>query len=208
MFFFLEETYGVVLLEHKVKRLRKETGNENLRTAGDHGLPPKELLKRSIFRPLKMLFFSPIVLLLSLYMAFVYGLLYLLFTTITSVFISDYGFSQGLSGLSYLGIGIGMMIGLVVFGILSDKMLKKLSGGGPFKPEYRLPLMIPAALITPIGMFIYGWSAQYHVHWFVPILGTGFVGVGLIGGFVSYIIVRRPVKITKYSLDAHLGLFG
>lgn len=64
-------------------------------------LTPKELFKKSIFPPMKMLFLSPIVLLLSLYMAFIYGIMYLLFTTISSVFIGTYGLSQGLSGLAF-----------------------------------------------------------------------------------------------------------
>jgi hypothetical protein len=34
---------------------------------------------------------------------FIYGLLYLFFTTIPSVFTQKYGFSVGLSGLAYLG---------------------------------------------------------------------------------------------------------
>lgn len=28
-------------------------------------------------------------------------------------------------------------------------------------PEYRLPLVLPFSLLLPIGLFIYGWAAQY-----------------------------------------------
>jgi hypothetical protein len=101
MFIFLKETYSIAMLEQKANRLRKETGSTKLRSAMSLDLTPKELFKKSIFRPVKMLFLSPIVLLLSLYMAFVYGILYLLFTTISSVFIGTYGLSQGLSGLAF-----------------------------------------------------------------------------------------------------------
>ena len=41
-----------------------------------------------------------------------------------------------------------------------------------------------AGPFIPIGLFIYGWTAQYEVHWFVPIIGTTFVGVGLIACFM------------------------
>jgi hypothetical protein len=187
MFVFLRETYAIALLNQKAKRLRKETGNPNLRSALDLGLTPRELFKKSIFRPMKMLLFSPIVLTLSTYMAFVYGLLYLLFTTITGVFTKTYGFSQGLSGLAFLGLGIGMMIGLVMVGVASDRILKRLTTvNGVTKPEYRLPPMIPAGLLVPIGFFIYGWTTYYAAQWIVPIIGTAFVGMGLIGTFVSY----------------------
>jgi len=30
----------------------------------------------------------------------------------------------------------------------------------------------------PIGLFIYGWTAQYEVHYIVPLFGTLVVGIG------------------------------
>jgi len=85
-FFFMQESYAPVLLERKAERLRKETGNPNLRSKLDPGLTTAELIRRSIVRPTKMLFLSPIVLLFSTFIGFVYGVLYLLFTTFTFVF--------------------------------------------------------------------------------------------------------------------------
>ena len=85
-FFFMQESYAPVLLERKAERLRKETGNPNLRSKLDPGLTTGELIRRSIVRPTKMLFLSPIVLLFSTFIGFVYGVLYLLFTTFTFVF--------------------------------------------------------------------------------------------------------------------------
>jgi hypothetical protein len=187
MMIFLRETYAPRILELKARRLRKETGNPNLRSKMDSGLNPKTHLIRSIVRPMKMLIFSPIVLFLSLYMALVYGYLYLLFTTITELFEGTYHFSDKSAGLAYLGIGIGMFIGLAVVGFTSDFGVKYLTkkNGGLTKPEYRLPPMIPAALIIPIGLFIYGWTAYYKVQYIVPIIGTSLVGFGLITTFVS-----------------------
>jgi hypothetical protein len=188
MLILVRETYAPVLLKRKTERLVKETGNDRLKSKYDNGLSHTEFLKRSIVRPMKMLFRSPVVFLMSLYMAVVYGYLYLLFTTMTEVFESTYHFHGGTVGLAYLGIGIGMFLGLFISGATSDRVVAKLTerNGGERKPEYRLPLMIPAALIIPAGLFLYGWSAQYAVHWIVPIIGTSFVGVGLITTFVSF----------------------
>jgi uncharacterized membrane protein YczE len=187
MIIFLRETYSGALLNSKAKRLRIETGNPKLRSAEDAGLEPAELFKVSIFRPIKLLLFSPIVLSLSVYIAFVYSILYLLFTTITSVFTDTYHFSEGLAGLAYLGIGIGMFLGVFIVGAFSDKLLKRLTAAnhGVVKPEYRLPPMVIAGLVLPMGLFLYGWTAEYKVHWIVPIIGTGLIGLGLIGSFVS-----------------------
>lgn len=184
---FMRETYAPVILRRKAARLRKETGNPNLYAKGSNNLPPRALFARAIVRPFKMLIFSPIVLTASIYCAVIYGYLYLLFTTITDVFIDTYGWSEGIVGLSYIGIGVGMMLGLALIGIFSDKFLKKkaAANGGELKPEYRLPFMIPGSFAIPIGLFLYGWTADKGVFWIVPIIGTALVGFGLIGIFMA-----------------------
>jgi hypothetical protein len=183
----MRESYAYVILDRKAKRLRKETGNPNLRSVLDTGRSPRDLFIFSIVRPTKMLFLSPIVFLLSLYVAVIYGYLYLLFTTLTDVFEGQYGFSQGTVGLVYLGIGVGSMVGLVMVGATSDKLLKYLTekNGGVAKPEYRLPPMIIGAWFIPLALFWYGWTADKKEPWILPIVGTAFLGVGMLIAFVS-----------------------
>ncbi|KAF2802402.1 MFS general substrate transporter [Mytilinidion resinicola] len=178
---FIHESYAYVILKWKTKRLRKETGNQQLRSALHTGNTPGELFKISIVRPLKMLFLSPIVFLMSLYMAIVYGYLYLLFTTYPRVFQGQYGFSNGTVGLAYLGSGIGTFIGLVFCGATLDRLLVYLTkrNGGIAKPEYRLPVMAIGALFIPLALFMYGWTAEKKEHWILPIIGTGFLGIGM-----------------------------
>ena len=185
----MRETYAYVILQRKTNRMRRETGNSHLRSALDTGRDPKELLKFSIVRPLKMLLLSPIVFILSLYQAVVYGYLYLLFTTFPRVFQIQYGFSSGSVGLTYLGAGVGSFFGLIICGAASDRLVAALTkrNGGAAKPEYRLPLMYLGAFFIPIGLFLYGWSADKNVHWIVPIIGTAFIGVGMFTIFVSII---------------------
>lgn len=184
---FLRETYAYVILEKKTKAMRKQTGNPNLRSVLDTGRDPKELLKFSIVRPLKMLALSPIVFIMSLYQASVYGYIYLLFTTFPRVFQGQYGFSSGSIGLTYLGTGIGSFFGLLMCGAASDRIVVALTKhyGGSAKPEYRLPVMLPGSFLVPIGLFMYGWTADKNVQWIVPIIGTAFFGVGMFGIFVS-----------------------
>ncbi|OCL08293.1 MFS general substrate transporter [Glonium stellatum] len=182
-FIFMRETYAPVILGRKAARLRKETGNQDLRSKLDSGIPPKEFWRRSIIRPTKMLLFSPIVFFMSLFTSISYGILYLLFTTITFVFEEHYHFSSGTVGLTYIGTGVGMIIALGFLGTLSDRVIKKQQAkGAPLKPEHRLPmfLTVPGGVCMPIGLFMYGWSADKHAHWIVPIIGTAFVGVGLL----------------------------
>ncbi|KAF2456728.1 membrane transporter [Lineolata rhizophorae] len=185
---FGRETYAPALLKRKAKRLRKETGNENLRSKLDTGISHRELLARSIVRPTKMLLFSPIVASISIYVSIYYGILYLLFTTFTFVFEQQYGFSSSTVGLTYIGIGVGMFIGLTILGPGSDKILRKhKEAGREMKPEHRMPLIltVPAAIAMPVGLFIYGFTAYYHTHWIVPILGTAVIGYALMGCFMT-----------------------
>ncbi|KGM91529.1 uncharacterized protein PADG_12387 [Paracoccidioides brasiliensis Pb18] len=184
-------------------RLIKETGNLNLKSVLDTGKTTKELFLFSIVRPTKMLFMSPIVFLISLFTAVIYGYIYLLFTTFTSVFERQYHFSKGITGLAFLGIGVGSMLGLVVIGTTSDHILQILAkkNNGELKPEYRIPLMIPGGICIPVGLFWYGWTAEKGMHYIVPIVGTGFVGVGMILIFMTgstYLVDA----FTKHSASA------
>jgi MFS family permease len=167
-----------VLLDRRTARLRKETGNTDLRSKMDRGLDARQLFFRAIVRPTKLLIFSPIVLLLALLCAFFFGLLFLLFTTFPSVFEQQYHFSAGVSGLSYLGVGIGMAAGLGAFAALSDKLYK--SRGDSSTPEDRLKPIMYVIPLVPAGIFWYGWAADQRAQWIVPIIGTSLFGFGIL----------------------------
>lgn len=188
-FIFLRESYASAILEKKARKLRKETGNPNIRSALDDGRTTKEIFLTAIVRPTKMLFLSPIVGLLSLYMAILYGYLYLIFTILPFVYETQYGFSTGNVGLTYLGCGVGSGLGLLINALVSDRiaMRLKMKKGGEHQPEYRLPPMMPATLVVPLGLFWFGWTAEFHHHWILPILGTGFFGLGTVVIFVSLV---------------------
>ncbi|QKX62515.1 uncharacterized protein TRUGW13939_09676 [Talaromyces rugulosus] len=190
----LAESYPYVILKRKTEKLRSETGNMHLRSALDTGKTPRQLFAFSIWRPLKMLM-SPIVFLLSLYCALVYTFLYLCFTTFPVLLNDEYRFGSGPSGLATLGLGVGSILGLFISGGSSDKISKYLTKkhGGEAKPEYRLPVLIIGAFFTPIGLFWYGWTAYYHTHWILPIIGTGFIGAGMLIAFMA---------TTMYVVDA------
>jgi multidrug resistance protein len=184
---FLKETCAVIILENKAKKLRKATGNQALKSALDDGPASGERLVQAIIRPMKMLFLSPIVLLLSIYIAFLFGYLYLFVTTFPRVFTAQYGFSTGSTGLTYLGLGIGMLLGIVITGRTSDILYRRLAAQnkGTEEPEFRLPPLVVSAPLVSVAFFWYGWSTEAKVQWIVPILGTVFFGLGLMPGFVS-----------------------
>ncbi|KAH8669064.1 major facilitator superfamily domain-containing protein, partial [Xylariales sp. PMI_506] len=187
-FFVLRETYPPELLERKAARLRKETGNDRYQSKLKKQGTPKQLFFEAIVRPTRMFCFSPIVMSLCTYIAVLYGFLYILFTTFTFVYEDNYGFSSEGSGLSFIAGGIGNLLGLASTGIVSDRIMqrKKARGETP-QPEDRLSLLItvPAATMLPLGLIMYGWTADKHVHWIAPMIGTAIMGYGMMGVFMS-----------------------
>ncbi|KAH8810950.1 putative MFS transporter [Xylogone sp. PMI_703] len=176
----LRETNEATLLKNKAARLRKISGSNaymavsRVNKIGD--LSPARFLVRALVRPTKMLIFSPVVLSVSLYNAYVFGLMFMLFDTFPQVFESQYGFSVGIQGLIYLAFGIGTLLGMAILAKLSDKIMKHGAVGAG--PERRLLLMLWFSPTATIGFLWYGWSSEKKTHWIVPILGTLVIGFG------------------------------
>ncbi|PTD02074.1 Efflux pump vrtL [Fusarium culmorum] len=189
---FSRETNHVVLLGNKAKKLRATLGRDDLVSVYDISTPSTSRRELAIFaagiiKPFQFITLSPIVPLLAVYMAFVFGLLYLLLTTVTSVFRDTYGWPLQICGLAYLGLGLGFVAGLIVTAWTSDATVIRLtkSNGGKYKPEMRLAPSIFFALFVPISFFWYGWATDQQTHWIVPILGLAPFGFGMMGIFAS-----------------------
>lgn len=200
MIFLNRETNHQVLIARKTDKLRKELDRPELRSCYvDPDAPvlsKRQILLLGLVRPMKMLLRSPNIFGLSLYIAFVYGCLYLLYNTIPTVFQGSYGWSLGITGLVYLTLLIGYVIGLLSFAFFSDSTVIRMTAanGGVYEPEMRLPNCLWFALILPTTFFWYGWSADKAVHWIVPIIGIVPFGIGIVG-------VLLPVQ--TYIVDAY-----
>lgn len=197
---FNQETNPRVLIERKVKRLASESGRKDLRSCFETGeqMSQKRILLNGLVRPTKMLFLSPLVFFVSIYIAFTYGTLYLLFTTIPLVFQETYGWSIGITGLIYICLGIGNMCGWAVVTATSDKgvVRRTKQNNGVFEPEMRLSLSIWASTLLPITFFWYGWTTHYHTHWIVPVIALFPFSFGIIGIFIpltTYLIDCYPI---------------
>lgn len=147
-----QETHRNVLIKRRAKRL---------------GLPPPEpelapreaiklLLTITLFRPIRMLFSEPIVLLYSIYNAFTFSVLFAYFEAFPYFFMGEKRFSIQQSGLTFLGIGVGVILG-AIGAILVDlfvyqKIMRK--GGDRVEqkgPEQRLYIGMIGDLCLPVG---------------------------------------------------------
>jgi hypothetical protein len=175
-----------ILLKKKAQKLRKETGDERW-------LAPTEKVSKSVakavtlslLRPFELLMFEYMCLLLDVYSAFLLGILYLFFGAFPLVFRETHGFNLWQVGLSFAGIGVGMILAIATDSVwyrirlgLMAKLSRETGVEGASEPEFRLPPVIFGALLAPVGIFMFGWSTYPWVHWIVPIIGSAIFGAG------------------------------
>jgi len=196
--FFLEETYPPVILISKAAELRRRTKNWGIHAKQEEiEIDFRELITKNFSRPMRLLFTEPIVLLLSIYMAFIYGLLYLFLTAYPIVFQEIHGMSGGVGGLPYFGMIIGMVSAGIYIALTQPSYNKKLvANNGVPVPEWRIPPIIVGGCSFAGGLFWFGWSGyKSSIHWIVPTLSGLLTGFGLLSIFLQSL---------NYLVDAYL----
>jgi multidrug resistance protein len=195
--FFLPETYSPVLLRKRANKLSRITGKVyRSKFEEKQVIKFSEVLKTALSRPWLLLFREPIVLLLSIYTAIIYGTLYLLFGAFPIVYQEKRGWSEGIGGVAFMGVLVGMILA-VIYSILDNKRYKntvKKSEGGHAPPEARLPPAIVGSIALPIGLFWFAWTNSPSIHWSVSIIASVPFGFGMVIVFVA---------IFNYLIDAY-----
>ncbi|KAF4333709.1 multidrug resistance [Fusarium beomiforme] len=192
------ETYAPYLLRRRAAIISKSTGRVYISKI-DVGRPQTPIIaqfKTAIFRPWVLLFKEPIVLLTSLYMAIIYGTLYLCFAAFPIVFQKGRGWSPGIGGLAFIGIAVGMLFA-VTGTILDQKRYERAAkaAGGHAPPEARLPPSLIGSILIPVGLFWFAWTNGKDVHWIVSIIGSAFFACGLVSVFLS---------LLNYLIDSYV----
>lgn len=192
---FYPETHSGVILSRKAQVLRKKTGNWSIFAGHENSsFLFHDILTKSVTLPIRMLFLEPILLSVTLYNSFIFGLLYLLLTATPIIFGSTgYGFSQGVSLLPLIAIILGVEVGGITNLYFDKRYLRIIKKKGKLVPEERLLPMMIGAVAFPCGLFWVAWTGQYphKVHWIVPTIGTFFIGFGLMCIFLpsfSYLV--------------------
>ena len=80
------------------------------------------------------------------------------------------------SGLIAVGNAIGYILA-IPFTTSSDRLAARLTkrNGGMREAEMRLGVLLPGMLIGPAGLIVYGYTAQYNLHWIGYFFGVGMV---------------------------------
>jgi len=139
-----------------------------------------------------MLIMEPILLLVTLYLALIYGILYLFFEAYPISFQEVRGWNLGVGALPFLGITIGVILGgATISYITMTRFARKMKKHGKVIPEERLPPMIIGAVILPIGLFWFAWTSSPNISWVPQVLAGIPIGMGILMIFMqglNYII--------------------
>ncbi|PVI08688.1 MFS general substrate transporter [Periconia macrospinosa] len=206
MVFLIGETYAPAILRAKSAKKRKETGDDRWHSRYDDKKAFWPMLKENLTRPFAMSVQEPICIFWNIYVALVYGVLYLCFVSYPIVFSELRGWSPGLTGLGYMGIGIGGMIC-----ICSEPLLRRLINShavdpetGKPPPEAMVSVVCIAAVLVPVGEMIFAWTCTPNVHWIAPLIAGIPFGAGNCGVF----IYASNYLVHSYGIYAASALAG
>lgn len=210
----IPETYPAVILRKRAHKLSQITGKvyksqgeiqQGETTAG-------EVFKTSLSRPWVLLFQEPIVALLSIYMAIIYGTLYMCFGAFPIVYQQYRGWSPGIGGLAFLGVAVGMIFA-VAYSVWDNKRYTRISDEykGFAPPEARLPLCMVGSVAVPLGLFWFAWTNYPSIHWSVSIIACAPFGFGMVLIFLgimnylidSYTIYAASVLAVSHPSERH-----
>lgn len=180
-FIFLRETFIPVILEKETKKVRNEKGQREWHTVFTNKDPLRTRIIQGLFRPFIFLATQPVVLVTCLYQGLMFGCQYLLLASFSRLFKDSYEQPPGLAGMHYFS----MVIGFLISGIIGGKWVDwnyqrlKMNNGGIGKPEFKLPFLFVTGIVMPVGLLLYGWTAEYHLHWLAPDAGIFILSWGL-----------------------------
>lgn len=190
----IRESYTPVLLLRKTHRHREAAG---VNTEASSLAISLNLLGVTLWRPFRLLIRRPVVQIIALILALDFAIYTLILGTFADLYITKYGQSEFISSLHYISIAFGTTSAAQVGGRLMDWSYRRITaryGGsdGTGKPEFRVPYLVPGVIITPLGLFLYGWAAQYVIAW--PAVDVG-AAVFTLGSFMA------SQMLNAYQLD-------
>lgn len=192
MFFFLPETSSQELLMRKARILRRRTSNAYIVAQGELNLQAqstRQLLREIFWLPIEITIREVVLLLIDIYLALVYSMVYLFFEAFPLSYEGVYHFNLVQMGMSFLAplVGCFLLISFYLFYLRRCLILPVLRNEG-FSPEKVFGnAAILGTLLFPIGILIYGWTSTAEVHWVVSMVGTLLFGAGFLLSFQSYL---------------------
>lgn len=115
----LPETYKPTILHKRASELRLSRGH--VRTDLERNQEKVAVvLMKALIRPCRLLGSQPIVQFLAVFVAYVYGLMYLALSTYSAVWVDIYGERPDIAGLNYVSLAIGFLLGTQICAPIND----------------------------------------------------------------------------------------
>jgi len=208
LFFFLPETSSANILLRRAQRLRKLTGDDNLKSQSEidqANLTPRDVAVEALWRPFQLMLLDPSIAFTAVYTAIVYGIFYSFFEAFPLVYNEMYGFNLGELGLTFLSVTVGVIIAITwywwyIYTIVEPSIRQH----GLGSPERRL---IPALFVTflvPVGLFIFGWTSRSNIHWIVSCIGIVITTIGIFL-IIQCIFLYLPLVYPQYAASLFAG---
>lgn len=184
----LRETNPHWTLKSKAKRIREATGDDRYKAPIElRKVEAKELFTRWLILPLLMLIYEPMLQAITLYMSFVYGVLYLFFEAFPVVFMEVHHLNGLQCALTFLGFFIGCIMGIAFYIFVEDRryqrVIKTHAGSYP-PPEERLRCAIYCSPLLMISLFWFAWTSYDFVSIWSPIAASVVFGIAMFFNFV------------------------
>ncbi|KAI9489170.1 major facilitator superfamily domain-containing protein [Zychaea mexicana] len=151
------------------------------------------------------------VLLIALEIGIIFGTMFTIETVIPELYETTYGFESWQTGLSYLGAGLGNLVGSIVSGRLSDYLLKRARQrrGGTAMAEDRLTMNAwPGGyILVPLGVLIFGWSVHAQLTPWASIIGFSVVCFGMTQAYTAgsaYLVDSIPGRGASVTAASNL----
>ncbi|PNY26786.1 MFS-type transporter [Tolypocladium capitatum] len=168
----VKETYAPAILKRRAARQRKQTDDPRWWCQYDQRVSTLHLLRVNLSRPFILFATEPILWFMNIWLSTVYGILYLCFVAYPVVFSEHRGWGPGISGLSFVGIGIGTLSAIFL-----EPLFRRMINSQPRDPETGKVLPESQALVMGLGTVSasagqlgFAWTClPTTIHWAVPI---------------------------------------
>ncbi|KAH6870629.1 major facilitator superfamily domain-containing protein [Alternaria rosae] len=204
----LGETRHSVILLRRARALRQQTGDEEIEVPDEmKQRGPKQLFSTALARPFRFLGSEAIVQFGALYNGFLYGLSFLFNGAFHMIFgPSGYGFDTIGVGISFLGIVVGITLGLAT-NVLQERYYQRQvsQAGHRDVPEARVHHAKLAAIVLPVSLLAFALTATPNIHPFFAVLASAF------WGWSFYTLILMTLTYTEdayktYSASALAGI--
>ncbi|KAI9043045.1 putative benomyl/methotrexate resistance protein [Aspergillus affinis] len=206
----LPETYGETILLHRARRLRRQNLNSSHQPTI---LAPSELkpvpfsthLRETLSRPIEICIKDPAIGFTCLYTSFIYAIYYSFFEAFDLVYMNTYHMDLFSFSLIFVSIVIGCVIAAALYALyLLRRPTSQQTLVDTNNLEACLFPALPAVCLTPIGLFLFAWTARESVHWVVPTIGIVLYAGGT---FVTFqgILVYLPPSYPQYVASLLAG---